>query len=105
MGTCEGIKDTFKLKTKPPHPSELTDKEDGSSGRALRRTLGWESKGKLGQRGQRGCVVHSALLLKEMILLMWATDGSRMDLSAPTKVWMDNGVPRSAVVTFALTER
>lgn len=32
-------------------------------------------------------------------------DRSRMDLSATTKVWIHNGVPRSAVVTFVLTER
>lgn len=32
-------------------------------------------------------------------------DRSRMDLSATTKVWIHNGVPQSAVVTFVLTER
>lgn len=32
-------------------------------------------------------------------------DRSRMDLSATTKVQIHNGVPRSAVVTFVLSER
>ena len=32
-------------------------------------------------------------------------DRSRMDLSAPTKVWIHNGVLHNAVVTFVLSER
>lgn len=32
-------------------------------------------------------------------------DRSRMHLCATTKVWIDNGVPHSAVVTFVLNER
>lgn len=37
--------------------------------------LGWESKGRLDDRGQRGRAVHSPLLLKDMVLLMWVLTG------------------------------
>lgn len=49
---------------------DVTDMWDESVGRTLRGTLGRGHGGKLGQRGQRGCVVLSSLSThREMILL------------------------------------
>lgn len=73
-------------------------------GTALWRTLGWESKWKVGQRGRRGCVVHSLFLLlrDERDSAYVGIEGSRMDLSATTKVWIHNGGPHTVVLLFPL---
>lgn len=60
---------------------------------------GWESKWKVGQGGQRGCVVQSLLLYKEVIFfLMLEFTGPEWILSVATKVEIHNGVPRSDVL-------
>lgn len=65
----------FETKNKTP-TSQLAHKQVGwPHGQSSVKTLGWESKWKLCQRGQRGCVVHSVLLPKEMILLVLALTG------------------------------
>lgn len=98
------IKDTFQLQNKTP-TSQLADRQVGWEHGQSSMKNSWlgKQREKLGQRGHRGCVVHSPLLLKEMILLMWALTGPEWVCLSP-QVWMHNGVSPSAVVTFVLSE-
>lgn len=47
-------------------------------------------KGKLGKRGQRGCVCPLSFVTQRDDFAYVATDRSRMDLSATAKVWIHN---------------
>lgn len=101
---CERIKDTFKLKTKPPR-LQLAD-----------RQVGWEhGQGSMENswlRGQREtrpqrpeglCGPLFCLSQRDDFTYVGA-DGARLDLSAGTKVWIRKRVPHSSV-PFVLTER
>ena len=91
------IKDTFQLQNKTP-TSQLADRQVGWELGQSSMKNSWlgKQREKLGQRGHRGCVVHSPLLLKEMILLMWALTGPEWVCLSP-QVWIHNGVSPSAV--------